>query len=64
VRVDGQLVFKAPYQMLHAAKAGLGLACVLEDMVHVDVAGGRRPRSACWSTRCASNVNLSGEHPR
>jgi DNA-binding transcriptional LysR family regulator len=33
VRVDGQLAFNNVSMMLRAAKAGFGLACVLEDHV-------------------------------
>jgi DNA-binding transcriptional LysR family regulator len=41
VRVAGQLVFNGAYQILNAARAGLGLACLLDDMVQGDVAEGR-----------------------
>jgi len=38
VRVDGQLVYNSPVQMLNAALAGLGLACVSQDLAqpHLD----------------------------
>jgi len=41
VRVDGQLVFNRMPPMLDAARAGFGLACLLEDTVDADVADGR-----------------------
>lgn len=41
VRVDGQLVFNRMRPMLDAARAGFGLACLLEDLVEADVADGR-----------------------
>src|SRR5580658_10109813 len=44
VRVEGQLVFNGAYQILNAARAGLGLACLLDDMVRTDVAEGRLTR--------------------
>jgi len=44
VRVDGQLVFNGMYQILNAARDGLGLACLLNDMVQDDVAEGRLKR--------------------
>jgi len=44
VRVDGQLVFNGMYQILNAARAGLGLACLLDDVVQADLAGGRLTR--------------------
>jgi DNA-binding transcriptional LysR family regulator len=44
VRVDGQLVFNGVYPILTAARAGFGLACVMEDMVQADVAQGRLTR--------------------
>jgi DNA-binding transcriptional LysR family regulator len=44
VRVDGQLVFNRMPPMLNAARAGFGLACLLEDAVEEDVAEGRLTR--------------------
>lgn len=44
VRVDGQLIFNRMPPMLHAARAGLGLACLMDDMVDADVAAGRLTR--------------------
>lgn len=44
VRVDGQLVFNDAEMVLRAARAGFGLACVLEDYVAQDVAAGRLVR--------------------
>lgn len=44
VRVDGQLVFNRIPPMLTAARAGFGLACVMEDLVETDVAEGRLVR--------------------
>lgn len=44
VRVDGQLVFNGAYQIRSAARAGFGLACLLEDAVQTDVAEGRLTR--------------------
>jgi len=44
VRVDGQLVFNGMYQILNAARAGLGLACLLDDVVQADLAEGRLTR--------------------
>jgi DNA-binding transcriptional LysR family regulator len=41
VRVDGQLVFNGVYQILAAARSGLGLAYLFDDMVQEDVAQGR-----------------------
>lgn len=41
VRVDGQLVFNGSYQILEAARAGFGLAYVMDDMVQADLAEGR-----------------------
>ena len=40
VRVDGQLVFNNPRMIVRAALDGLGLACVLEDMVAEPLAAG------------------------
>jgi DNA-binding transcriptional LysR family regulator len=40
VRVEGQLVFNAPAQMLNAALAGFGLAYVPEDLVQKHLAKG------------------------
>ena len=44
VRVDGQLVFNATAQMLHAALAGFGLAYVPEDLAQPHLAKGRLNR--------------------
>jgi DNA-binding transcriptional LysR family regulator len=44
VRVEGQLVFNGTYQMLNAALAGFGLACVPEDLVQHHFAKGRLKR--------------------
>jgi DNA-binding transcriptional LysR family regulator len=44
VRVDGQLIFNRMPPMLTAARAGFGLACLMEDMVQADVAEGRLTR--------------------
>lgn len=44
VRVDGQLVFNGVYPILEAARAGFGLACLMDDMVPADVAEGRLVR--------------------
>ena len=44
VRVDGQLVFNGMYQILNAARAGLGLACLLEDVAQADLAEDRLTR--------------------
>lgn len=44
VRVDGQLVFNTPAQMLAAALDGFGLACLPEDMALPHVAKGRLVR--------------------
>jgi DNA-binding transcriptional LysR family regulator len=50
VRVDGQLAFNDPSMSLRAARAGLGLAYVLEDIVRLDIASGRLVRVlAEWS---------------
>jgi len=40
VRVAGQLTFNDTRLVLKAARAGCGLACVLEDLVQADIAGG------------------------
>jgi DNA-binding transcriptional LysR family regulator len=40
VRVEGQLTFNNPLMVLRAAKAGFGLACVLEDHILAAVADG------------------------
>ena len=40
VRVDGQLVFNNPRMIVRAAMEGLGLACVLEDVVADELASG------------------------
>ena len=44
VRVDGQLVFNNPRMVVRAAMDGLGLACVLEDLVADELKGGRLVR--------------------
>jgi DNA-binding transcriptional LysR family regulator len=44
VRVEGQLVFNAPAQMLNAALAGFGLAYVPEDLAQPHLAKGRLRR--------------------
>jgi DNA-binding transcriptional LysR family regulator len=44
VRVDGQLIFNRMPQMLTAARAGFGLACLMDDLVQVDLAEGRLTR--------------------
>jgi DNA-binding transcriptional LysR family regulator len=44
VRVEGQLVFNRPAQMLNAALAGMGLAYLLEDAVQQHLAAGRLKR--------------------
>jgi DNA-binding transcriptional LysR family regulator len=44
VRVDGQLTFNGTAQLLNAALAGLGLACVPEGMVQTYIAKGRLTR--------------------
>jgi DNA-binding transcriptional LysR family regulator len=44
VRVDGQLVFNRMPPMLNAARAGFGLACLMDDMVQPDIASGRLTR--------------------
>jgi DNA-binding transcriptional LysR family regulator len=44
VRVDGQLVFNSPLQILNATLAGLGLAFILEDRVQEHIAQGRLKR--------------------
>ena len=44
VRVDGQLVFNNPRMVVRAALDGLGLACVLEDIVAEDLTDGRLVR--------------------
>lgn len=41
VRVDGQLVFNGTTQMLNAARAGLGLAYLPQDLVQADLDAGR-----------------------
>jgi DNA-binding transcriptional LysR family regulator len=41
VRVEGQLVFNNPALMVRAAAAGMGLACVLEDLARAYLADGR-----------------------
>lgn len=41
VRVEGQLVFNRMSPMLIAARAGFGLACLMDDIVVTDVAEGR-----------------------
>jgi DNA-binding transcriptional LysR family regulator len=44
VRVEGQLIFNSMPQMLAAARAGLGLAYLMDDLVQDDVAEGRLTR--------------------
>jgi DNA-binding transcriptional LysR family regulator len=44
VRVDGQLIFNRMPPMLNAARAGFGLACLMDDIVEADVAEGRLTR--------------------
>jgi DNA-binding transcriptional LysR family regulator len=44
VRVDGQLIFNRMPPLLDAARAGFGLACVMDDMAEADVAEGRLTR--------------------
>ena len=44
VRVDGQLIFNRTPPMLTAVRAGLGLACMTEDVVEEDLAAGRLVR--------------------
>jgi DNA-binding transcriptional LysR family regulator len=44
VRVDGQLTFNRMPPMLSAARAGFGLACLMDDLVQKDVAEGRLTR--------------------
>jgi DNA-binding transcriptional LysR family regulator len=44
VRVDGQLVYNSPGQMLNAALAGLGLACVPQDLAQPHLDSGRVTR--------------------
>ncbi|MDB5772246.1 MAG: LysR family transcriptional regulator [Burkholderia sp.] len=44
VRVEGQLVFNSPIQILNATLAGLGLAFTLEDRVREHIAQGRLKR--------------------
>lgn len=44
VRVDGQLAFNDPSMSLRAARAGLGIAYVLEDIVQSDIGSGRLVR--------------------
>ncbi|MCW5746166.1 MAG: LysR family transcriptional regulator [Alphaproteobacteria bacterium] len=44
VRVEGQLVFNTPAQMLNAALGGLGVAYVLEDLARPHIARGRLRR--------------------
>lgn len=44
VRVEGQVVFNRPAQMLNAALAGMGLAYLLEDVVRRHIAAGRLKR--------------------
>ena len=41
VRVDGQLAFNDPSMSLRAARAGMGIAYVLEDIVQPDIDSGR-----------------------
>ena len=44
VRVDGQLVFNSSRMVVRAAMDGLGLACVMEDLVADEMADGRLVR--------------------
>ena len=44
VRVDGQLVFNSSRMVVRAALDGLGLACVMEDLVADEMADGRLVR--------------------
>jgi len=44
VRVDGQLIFNRTPPMLSAARAGFGLAYLMDDMVQADLASGRLTR--------------------
>jgi DNA-binding transcriptional LysR family regulator len=44
VRVEGQLVFSSCFQVLDAALAGFGLACVPEDLAQPHLASGRLVR--------------------
>ncbi|MDR3522073.1 MAG: LysR family transcriptional regulator [Acidocella sp.] len=44
VRVDGQLIFNNPRMVVRAALDGMGLACVLEDLVTADIASGKLVR--------------------
>lgn len=44
VRVEGQLTFNRMLPMLNAARAGFGLACLMDDLVQADVAEGRLTR--------------------
>jgi DNA-binding transcriptional LysR family regulator len=44
VRVDGQLIFNRMPPMLSAARAGFGLACLMDDIVEADVTAGRLTR--------------------
>jgi len=44
VRVDGQLAFNDPSMCLRAARAGMGIAYVLEDIVRSDIDAGRLVR--------------------
>jgi DNA-binding transcriptional LysR family regulator len=44
VRVQGQLVFNSSVQILSAALAGFGMACIPEDMVQEHIAEGRLRR--------------------
>ena len=44
VRVEGQLTFNGPFQMLNAALSGCGLAYVPEDLAQPHLAKGRLKR--------------------
>jgi DNA-binding transcriptional LysR family regulator len=44
VRVDGQLAFNDPSMSLRAARAGMGIAYILEDIVQPDIDSGRLVR--------------------
>jgi DNA-binding transcriptional LysR family regulator len=45
VRVEGQLIFNSVNLVLRAARAGLGLACVVDNHVHADIAAGTLVRA-------------------
>lgn len=61
VRVEGQLVLDGQVQARAAALAGLGVACVLEDMVRDDLASGRLVRVLdAW---CAPFIGYHLQYP-